>query len=63
MIDIEGGYTTKFIFPYAVGLSFSGFRTTNELKQAMHSNLAPSHSNNSINTEGMHIKGKKVKKP
>lgn len=39
MIDIEDGYTTKFIFPYAVGLSFSGFRTINELNQAISKRL------------------------
>ena len=36
---IEQGFTTKFVFPYAVGFSFSGFKTITELTKKISTKL------------------------
>lgn len=33
--EIVSGYTTKFIFPYSVGHTFSGFQTTDKLNEVL----------------------------
>ncbi len=38
-IEIPGGYTTKFVFKYAVGYTFSGFKTINELNRVLSQRL------------------------
>ena len=37
--DVESKYTTKFIFPYTVGQTFSGFTTLDNLNQTLSSKL------------------------
>jgi len=39
-IEIPNGYTTKFVFPYSVGFTFSGFKTINELNFILSRRLA-----------------------
>ena len=34
-IEVERGFTTKFEFPFCVGFSFSGFKTINQLSDAL----------------------------
>lgn len=36
---IDGGYTTKFIFPYCVGRTFSGFETVDKLNKVLSGRL------------------------
>lgn len=36
---IDGGYTTKFIFPYCVGRTFSGFETVDKLNEVLSGRL------------------------
>ncbi|MCM1214751.1 MAG: ATP-binding protein [Lachnospiraceae bacterium] len=36
---VEDGYTTKFIFPYKVGLPFSGFETVDKLNEVLSKRL------------------------
>jgi len=36
---MSGSYTTRFVFPYAVGRSFSGFKTVDELNKTLSSKL------------------------
>ncbi len=36
---VDGGYTTKFVFPYAVGESFSGYNSKKELINALTNKL------------------------
>jgi hypothetical protein len=38
-MSIEPSYTTKFVFPYVIGQSFSGFSTIDELKQVLSKKL------------------------
>lgn len=33
--EVEVGFTTKFIFPYSVGFSFSGFKTVDKLNEVL----------------------------
>lgn len=33
--DVDPGYTTKFIFPYSVGFTFSGFTTIDKLNEVL----------------------------
>lgn len=37
--EIEPSYTTKFVFPYTVGRSFSGFKTLSELNRTLSDKL------------------------
>lgn len=37
--EIESGYTTKFVFPYNVGFTFSGFETVEKLNQVLSKRL------------------------
>lgn len=37
--DVDAGYTTKFIFPYSVGFTFSGFETVNKLNEVLSKRL------------------------
>ncbi len=36
---VDAGYTTKFVFPYSVGLTFSGFTTIEELNEVLSKRL------------------------
>lgn len=38
-IEMESSYTTKFVFPYTVGRSFSGFKTVKELNEVLSKKL------------------------
>jgi hypothetical protein len=38
-MSIESSYTTKFVFPYTIGQSFSGFSTIDELKRVLSKKL------------------------
>lgn len=37
--DVDAGYTTKFIFPYSVGFTFSGFETVDKLNEVLSKRL------------------------
>ena len=37
--DVDAGYTTKFIFPYSVGFTFSSFETVNKLNEVLSNRL------------------------
>ena len=37
--DVDPGYTTKFVFPYSVGFTFSGFRTVEKLNEVLSKRL------------------------
>lgn len=37
--DVDPGYTTKFIFPYSVGFTFSGFKTVEKLNEVLSKRL------------------------
>lgn len=39
MVEINPNYTTKFVFPYAVGKAFSGFKSTDALNRALSTKL------------------------
>lgn len=39
LCSIEKGYTTKFVFPYAAGLSFSGYSSLKELRDKLTNKL------------------------
>ena len=36
---VESAYTTRFIFPYHLGFTFSGFKTVDDLNKAISSRL------------------------
>lgn len=37
--NVDAGYTTKFIFPYSVGFTFSGFETVDKLNEVLSKRL------------------------
>lgn len=37
--EVNAGYTTKFIFPYSVGFTFSGFKTVEKLNEVLSKRL------------------------
>lgn len=37
--DVDAGYTTKFVFPYSVGFTFSGFKTIDKLNEVLSKRL------------------------
>ncbi|MCD7882718.1 MAG: ATP-binding protein [Lachnospiraceae bacterium] len=37
--DVDPGYTTKFVFPYSVGYTFSGFQTIEKLNEVLSGRL------------------------
>ena len=37
--DVDDGYTTKFVFPYSVGFTFSGFQTVDKLNEVLSGRL------------------------
>ena len=37
--DVDPGYTTKFVFPYSVGFTFSGFKTIEKLNEVLSKRL------------------------
>lgn len=37
--EVDAGYTTKFIFPYSVGFTFSGFETVDKLNDVLSKRL------------------------
>lgn len=39
-VDVESGYTTLFVFPYAVGFPFSSFKSFDELREVLAKRLA-----------------------